>query len=233
MAGTVSGVIGGLGKSVVRDNLIFYYDAAHSQCYPGTGTTLTDLSGGGYNGTMTSVTYASTGSLSFNGSSSKVVTSAIPSTAITNVSILAWVNITVNTKGTIFKVGGNNGGYAIGYGSTTFDTAGSNIIGLFSAVRWILPSPSQVFTSGWHMITMTLNASSVAQLYYDTTTVPTPTGTNPIAPTTSVSLGECTGDLGSGRYFPGSLALALMYSKTLTAAEVRQNYNALNGRFGV
>jgi hypothetical protein len=227
---TISATIGTYGKSIIRDSLIYYLDASLSQSYPGSGTTWSDLSGGGYNGTLATPTFDSPYSFSFNGTSDKV-TSNIPSTAITNVSIQAWANVTTSTKGTIIKLGNNSGGYAIGIGSGNFETAGSNFLGLYPAIRWI--DPAQTFTTGWHLFTMTLSAASVCQLYYDATSLTTPTGGNPNAPTTSISLGECTGDLGSGRYFSGKIAVALMYSKTLSATEVTQNYNALRSRFGI
>ena len=36
-----------------------------------------------------------------------------------------------------------------------------------------------------------------------------------------------------GGQFPGSIACAMLYNKSLTEAEVKQNYNALKGRFGL
>jgi hypothetical protein len=48
-----------------------------------------------------------------------------------------------------------------------------------------------------------------------------------------------TGDLSIGkdedhsRYLNGSITIAQFYNRALTAAEVRQNYHATKGRFGL
>lgn len=41
------------GKSIVTDGLVLHLDAANTKSYPGTGTTWTDLSGNGNDGTLT------------------------------------------------------------------------------------------------------------------------------------------------------------------------------------
>lgn len=56
--------------SIVRDGLIFYIDAANSKSYPGSGTSVIDISGSGSNGTLAGGTGFSTnngGSLQFDG----------------------------------------------------------------------------------------------------------------------------------------------------------------------
>ena len=60
----------GYGPTVVTDGLVLALDAADRNSYPGSGTTWTDLSGNGNNGTLdNSVTYTSNngGGLSFDG----------------------------------------------------------------------------------------------------------------------------------------------------------------------
>jgi hypothetical protein len=37
----------------------------------------------------------------------------------------------------------------------------------------------------------------------------------------------------NGRYFNGRIGLAQLYNRALSAAEIRQNFYALRGRFGV
>jgi hypothetical protein len=41
------------GPEILQQNLLFHFDAANSRSYPGTGTTWTDLSGNGRNGSLT------------------------------------------------------------------------------------------------------------------------------------------------------------------------------------
>jgi hypothetical protein len=44
---------------IVTDNLVLYYDPSNTSSYPGSGSTVYDLSGNGLDGTLTNVTYSS------------------------------------------------------------------------------------------------------------------------------------------------------------------------------
>lgn len=64
-------------KSVVSDGLAVFYDPASSACYPGSGTTLTDLSGNNRNGTLQGTsTVSSNQQLVFNGPNVSYVSTA-------------------------------------------------------------------------------------------------------------------------------------------------------------
>ena len=57
--------------SIVRDNLVLYFDAANTKSYPGSGTTWTDMGSKGIDGTLTNgPTFDSgnMGTISFDGS---------------------------------------------------------------------------------------------------------------------------------------------------------------------
>ena len=51
------------GPKIVKDGLVLCLDAGNSESYPGSGTTWTDLSGNGNNGTLTNGPTFNTGSL--------------------------------------------------------------------------------------------------------------------------------------------------------------------------
>jgi hypothetical protein len=38
---------------------------------------------------------------------------------------------------------------------------------------------------------------------------------------------------GSTQFFDGKLSVAKIYNRALTAAEIKQNFNALRGRYGI
>ena len=64
--------------SIVFDNLAFYMDALSPKCYSGSGTTVNDISGNEYNGTLnglgSQVSYnASVGSFDFTGSNGAAI----------------------------------------------------------------------------------------------------------------------------------------------------------------
>jgi hypothetical protein len=57
--------------NVVLSNLVLYFDPSNSSSYPGSGTTINDLSNSGLSGTMTNITYTSP-YFTYNGSNSQV-----------------------------------------------------------------------------------------------------------------------------------------------------------------
>lgn len=53
------------GPEIVNNGLVLHLDAANTRCYPGSGTTLTDLSGNGkHAGYVNTPSFTSDGSLS-------------------------------------------------------------------------------------------------------------------------------------------------------------------------
>ena len=75
----------------------------------------------------------------------------------------------------------------------------------------------------------TIDGSTI-RLYENGVQVATNTQTiNPGSNTTNVYIGRGP----SSQYFPGDIPIAKMYNKTLSAEEVKQNYNAYKKRFGL
>ena len=83
--------------SIVRDNLVLYLDAANTKSYPGSGTTWTDISRKGTDGTLTNgATFNSgnMGHIAFDGTNDYVDITSLP--VISNTSAMtmeAWVNV--------------------------------------------------------------------------------------------------------------------------------------------
>jgi hypothetical protein len=83
---------------VVVEGLVLALDAGNLKSYPGTGTTWTDLSGNGNNGTLTNMdggnlNSANGGSFTFDGSNEYT---QLPTTTLLRASatISSWINIT-------------------------------------------------------------------------------------------------------------------------------------------
>ena len=90
------------GPNAVEDGLILALDAGNTKSYPGSGTTWTDLSGNGNNGTLVNgVGYNSDygGSLSFDGTNDYIdITSLAPLADTSAVTMEAWVNVDTLTN---------------------------------------------------------------------------------------------------------------------------------------
>lgn len=225
--------------NIVTSGLTFISDAGFTASYRKTGTTWSDLSTYGNNATLTNGPTYSTlggGSILFDGTDDYAVSplaiSAVTSNSIQNVTLQCWVYISsTSKKGAFIKVG-FSGGYALGVGLNVFDSLGNEVIGLFPGNRWI--DTNQTYGTGWKMVTMVLNSSSVPSFYLGTTSLGSFAGANPGAPDANIYIGRNVGDEPVGvRAFNGQIAIVQIYNRALSATEITQNYNALKGRFGL
>ena len=86
----------------------------------------------------------------------------------------------------------------------------------------------------WHHVVATHTSGSL-KVYLDGTQIASNSNTvNRTLNTCAFFIGaELDGTTSLGNYFDGKISNVKMYNKTLTAAEVKQNFNALRGRYGI
>jgi hypothetical protein len=207
------------------------------------GTILTDLSGFGNTGTITTgPTYSSAngGSLDFDGVDDYGYINYSPSLAPTSaISGGGWVFYSdwINSSGNIFSKL-QSGGYGLQHsiigGNVSF------LVRLSGAFQSSTFSKS-LMNSGWNHIFGTFDGRYI-RMYLNGNAVGTPYdhgSVTSIEYSVSNNLGLCI-DAGSGssNSVEGTptnarISSIQIYNKALTAAEVRQNYNATKGRFGL
>ncbi len=233
------------GPQIVRNGLILALDAADKNSYPGSGATWTDLSGNGYNGTLTnSPTFSNSngGSIIFDGTNDYTSTSLDLSWNNTNsVSISMWIKTGNLSQSKGFLGTGNfewqfrQGQYAGANSDLVFvywDNSGGHTNGS-------IPSMSGFFDdTNWKHLTMTWNNSNSTILFYKNgTQIFSQVYGNPSANRVSSELMQIGGNVyswdGVGAYWNGSFSNIQTYNRTLTATEVSQNFNATRNRFGV
>lgn len=226
---------------IVTDGLVLCLDAANTKSYPGSGTTWTDLSGNGNNGTLTNgptFSSANGGSIVFDGVND-YVTIADNSTlnfGTGNFTVLVWVGgistypggaKTIIRKGSRF--GGNIAGWGIVWASNPQDLY--FIVGSSSArlEGRCFPNGSLNGWSGYKMLGMQRSGTSWRQ----------------IADTSITNLGSFSGDVSGNSsvdvgynsvynsYLSNNISHIQIYNRALTAQEIQQNYNATKGRFGL
>ena len=240
-------------KGIVQSGLVLNFDAGVSSSYPGSGTTWTDLSGNGNNGTLVNgVGYDSGngGSLSFDGTND-YVTAPLSSQfefGTGEFTVEAWVNLAsvsiVSSR--ILGIGdGANGGAPLTYTGWSFNVTNlSGTIYLYfyrfdgteTFYRVVIPSFS---TNQWFHFVATRNASNTLTLYSNgvaiSTTASVTQSYNSVnsQPLYLGSIFEGSGGA-STKYLNGRVSNARIYKgKGFSAAEVSQNYNALRSRFGI
>ena len=178
--------------------------------------------------TATSLTYNSDGTFEFDNSSSNYVD--LPNDiGVTgnNVSAFAW-----------FKRNGSpSGGYHIICGGQELeisipDPNGAIRVGVYSGgTRYVSNHGSGLLDGNWHHIGFTSDGTTKTA-YIDGESV----GTQSISGTLSSSFSNRRlGRFGSNNayYANANISLYQIYNRALTATEIKQNFNATRGRFGI
>ena len=236
--------------SIPTNGLMLYLDAANPKSYPGTGTTWTDLSGNGRNGSIfNGPTYSSNnaGYFVFDGSNDYIdITDTgnqmnwTPTGALgmSNMTIEMWINST-DTGGIYYTKPWNGGGeYNIFVKPAGIDlyTGGSNSLSIAFG--------RNVSDGTWsHLVCCFSPTQVIYRINYDqytgtnnhTLSYTTPTsGVNNI-PTGLMTLypyGSGWAGL-TGFSIQGNMSVTKVYNRILTSAEILQNFNALRGRYGI
>ena len=213
-----------LSGSIVTSNLQLYYDFGNASCYSGSGTTINDLSGNGNNGTLSNGSYSSnnSGYFAFTGSSSGITTSyKIPGAARSH---SYWVYFTTLSHASGYQLSGTqesgaytyigiqNGGQVYFYmGSSTGGAIGTTLV-----------------TNTWYNLCQTISSSGAVTLYLNGSSIYTTTAS--VGNTATANF--YVGNINNSHNITGNMAMVLLYTSELTAAQVLQNYNAVKGRYG-
>lgn len=217
---------------IVTSGLVLYLDASQKRSYPGSSGTTTwyDLSGNGYNGTLTngaSFDSGNGGSIVFDGTNDyvQVVGSITTSTA----TFIVWL-----------KRNGDQGQFdGILYSRSTnvtgMDLQSSNQLaytwnGAANTFGWIsgliLPNLS------WCMCAISVSASSATGYLCQSSGITS--AVNSVSHTSTVLDDINVGrDDQGGREFNGNITIAQIYNRALSSTEITQNFNVTKARFGL
>lgn len=228
------------GPNIVEDDLVLCLDAANAKSYTGIGTAWTDISGNGNNITLSSsgISYDSTdggGSIVFDGTDGK----GSNSLSIDNIddnggSLEVWCKIT-DTSSYRHIAGWRDSDkfymlllYNNGSMEARADGAGSHVDIVSSDYG------TSFWADNWNQIVLTLNRSdNKTRFYLNGSLVDTSSSTVGAMGTNNLFELMKTADLGSATS-AGKLSQVRVYSgKVLSAAEVKQNYDAVKIRFGL
>jgi hypothetical protein len=215
-------------SSFNSNGALLYLDAGQSASYPGSGTTWTDLSGNGRNGTLTSgpaYTSADGGSIVFDGVNDYVQCSGSPT--VTAATFLVWMRRNGpqdDYDGILYSRGAAATG--IGFFGTTnkISYTWNNAVNTYS---W--DSGLTIPDLTWCMVAVSVTSSSATAYLCQSSGITSATNTVSHTSTTLDDIKIGQDDIAS-RYFNGRIATAVIYNRALSADEITQNFNALRGR---
>ena len=207
----------------VTNGLLLYWDAGNLDSYPGTGTTIYDLSGNGNNGTLyNGVGFNQTngGVLVFDGVDD-FVTSGTPQLVSTNNTVMGAARYSGGTRGRMINAQDNN--WLIGCWSNSTEN--------YFASGWVSPVANGASDTNWRIVTALGDVSGDSYTSYINNVL----SAGPNNAGSQGPAGITVGKIGysNSEYSTGEFGFVLVYNRVLTTAEMTQNYNYFKGRFGL
>jgi hypothetical protein len=229
---------------IVTQNLLVNYDFSNASCYPGTGTTVTNLIGNGNNSTFgASTIFTSTdgGILHFDGTNNSRLTMTVSSSfssGITNkLTACTWVKPKINgTQGAAYEFraimgkadSGDSDDFSFGYNASNrlrvyIESTGENAV----------DSAASMSLNQWYYVCATIYTGSIS--FY----------INGVRDANSASFGTSynmnLGKWGVGQMteanwntpLSGSVGAVHLYNEILSTAQILQNYNSTKVRYGL
>ena len=223
---------------IVTDGLIFCLDGGNIKSYTGSGSTWTDLSLSKNNGTLLNTpTYSSTsgGYLAFASASSQYATATNPGNLSTwTAETFVHFTAAYNTKVSMIVGNQYNGASSLNFtiGTNNAPINYNIAVGFFDGA-WRSTTDVAYAQNTWVHITGTYDGSVVRQ-YTNGTQVDS---LNYVGTPTSggeIRINRRWDDIvSSGNLFDSNIAMVRIYNRALTAAEVKKNFDAVKGRFGL
>jgi hypothetical protein len=230
-----------LAVSPITSNLVLWYDPSRSTSYPGSGTTVNDLSPNPVNGTMANVTFTNP-YFSYNGTSSQVT---VPDAAKLEPgsgdwTMEAWFNTTA------FKTGGSGvilGKFDPGGGSidVSYSIRTNNTGALYAQMgdglgNYVNSVSYQTVLSTWAQAVIVWKnvATNSLELFINGTSIGSVSHSLGSLLNTPANL--YLGSYNGGEYaqwFNGRIGVVRLYNTALTTGQIQQNYNADRAKYGL
>ena len=229
---------------IVTNGLVMYLDAGNNRSYPGSGTSWTDLSRNGITGTLTNgptFNSANGGSIVFDGTDDYTACGNL--STLNDMSISMWVKVLSNAgsyKAFAGAVGASNNDFDTGFNidmqngaRSAFDRCSieGGFLRIGGGTNFMTTS---VPFGDWANICFTISATYI-QFYLNGSAQFGTTRLN----NASSTIGMSSLVIGARPFYlidrcvNANIASTAIYNRALSAAEIRQNYHATKGRFGL
>lgn len=226
-------------KPIVSSGLKHHYNPYNYRCYPGSGSTLTDLAPSGNNATLVATpTYTAPG-FDLNGSTQYISSDGleVARQSDTTGSIEIWFKITDSTPASneyLWALGDTNANEVLAAYVTTSGTLEVTCIDA-GTVQWTFDSDAAPFTDAtWHQTVVTFD-NTAAKMYVDgaleastfTVTTDQTIWMDGLTGTDNTRIG-CSNynSAGNAGFLTGSVGMFSMYNAEITAANVSTNYES-------
>jgi hypothetical protein len=221
------------GPKIVRSGLVLHLDAADRKSYPGSGTTWYDLSGNSRHGTLTNGPTFNSGNggyISFDGVDDYISSPSLSlptNSGFTMCLFLKQINNQPSGDWNFFAVGNNFEMGTYGQTNTSFMFK-DNSIAIY---------PNEIFSdnivNSWSYIAFGVYATTRYPFIHTYNSAGYAISTLAKSYTNgNIDFNNLFGVSSNSKY-RANAGIVQVYNRALTDAEVRQNFNATRGRFGI
>lgn len=213
----------------VKSGLLVFLDGANPRSYSGAGTTWTDLSGNGINGTIVGSPTFTANNFTITSDSTYV---SIPNTTLSpgtgDFTYSSWVLFNAfDTYDTIFENGSYPDSLLLRYESG----AGGITVYAENALQGTFTSLGLVANT-WYNIVL-VRQSGTTSLYVNNTLRGTPFTMNTNISIAAANLLLMRSQHTTTQFTSGRISMFSVYNRALSVNEINQNFNAFRGRYGV
>lgn len=227
----------------ITSNLVLHYDPSKNTSYPGSGTTINDLSGNGLNGTLSNISFANPSPyFTYNGTSSQITIAdnALLEPGSGSWTIEAWVYQTVSGNDVVigkFDPGGLSAdvSYSIRTTGTTYYAQFSSGSGSGASLFVNSNNYSSTLNTWYQLVYVFSNgATKTLQTFVNGSSIGTVN--HSLASILNTSANLYIGSYNGGEYaqwFEGRIGITRLYNTALSAAQVSTNFNADRSKYGI
>lgn len=225
------------GSNFVTTDLKLYFNPAILTGYPGSGTTINDLSGNGLNGTMSNITFSSP-SFTYNGTNSQVSISdnALLEPGSGDWTMEVWVNQTGSTGSQVI-LGKFDPGGASRDVSYAVRVINGSVRADFGDGSTAVNTDSYALNSGsWYQLTYVFNNVANNNIITYVNGVQQATTTHTFSSILNTTANLYLGSYNNGeysQYFNGKIGITRIYGSALSSDDVLTNFNANREQYGL
>jgi hypothetical protein len=234
------------GGSIVSDNLFMHLDASNASSYSGSGSTWTDLTGNGNNGTINGATYSATdgGIFDFDGNNNTVEIAHNSSLSLSTTAqrtIQVWVKFdalgpTSTSQSAVFGKLSSAFGFDGYWGGLYGNTGTIRAVTNGTNIQKITTSTLTVNVDTWYLFTFIsqiTGTSDTTKLYINETEYATTAhGNDGYGETNPLYLGFIGAGVSSDS-LNGKIGACYFYNKGLSPSEISNNFDATKTRFSL
>lgn len=216
---------------VLADNPVLYWRLDETV---GTGT-VQDSTASNNDGTVSGATLGAASltagdagtSATFDGTNDAISTTTIPTTAVDNWTMEAWIktpaSLPTPSEAKLFMMNGTDGtnGYGFGVG-TAAGAAGSTLVAILGGVTWVGSGTTLVVSTIYHVVLRRLSGTTT--FYINGVQQSGSTASAPNAPTGKFAVGGEFGGASITRDWTGGVARAAVYNTALSSLRIATHY---------